>query len=196
MKKYIAGAALALVVAGVLAASTGSGTFTEPIEAGQLRALGGVEELRGRFNDDAGSPRLILLVSPTCPICIAGASWVQDEILTKNPDRDISVYAVWFNVLPTDSVGGWEPEILSDRRVTEFWDAEGAVGEWFGEKREELQLGFFGGPVVWDASLLFGPEASWQELPGPLEHFGYTIIGDRRSLLTSLEAIWAVNPAA
>ncbi len=56
---------LVAVVAVVLAACTGSGTFTEAIEADQLRALGGVEELRGRFNDDAGSPRLILLMSPT-----------------------------------------------------------------------------------------------------------------------------------
>ena len=121
---------------------------------------------------------------------------MQNEILAKNPDRDISVYAVWFNMLPTDSLGGWDPTILSDQRVTEFWDAKRAVGEWFGEKRKQLELGFFPGFIVWDASLLFGPEASWQELPVPLESFGYTIIGDRRSLRKSLEAIWAVNPAA
>ena len=106
------------------------------------------------------------------------------------------MYAVWFNVLPTDSVGEWNPEILSDGRVTEFWDDEGALGDWFGQHREEMELGFFGGAVVWDASLLFGPEATWQEIPQPLEEFGYTIIGDRQALQRSLEALWAIDSTA
>ena len=58
-------ALLVAVVAVVLGACTASGTFTDAIEAGQLRSLGGVEELQERFNKDAGSPRLILLMSPT-----------------------------------------------------------------------------------------------------------------------------------
>jgi hypothetical protein len=78
------------------------------------------------------------------------------------------VYAVWFNVLPTDSVGEWNPEILSDWRVTEFWDAEGALGDWFGKHRDQMELGLFGGAVVWDAALVFGPEAMWDEIPHPL----------------------------
>ena len=58
-------ALLVAVAAVVLGACTASGTSTEAIEAGQLRSLGGVEELQERFNNDAGSPRLILLMSPT-----------------------------------------------------------------------------------------------------------------------------------
>lgn len=55
------GALLALL----LAACTGSGTADEAIEAEQLVAIDGVEDLVERFNNDGGSPRLILLVSPT-----------------------------------------------------------------------------------------------------------------------------------
>ncbi len=107
------------------------------------------------------------------------------------------MYAVWFNVLPSDSSGEWNPEILSDRRVTEFWDAERALGDWFGEHSEQMELGFFGGAVfVWDASLVFGPEATWDEIPHPLEEFGYTIIADRVALQRSLEAIWTANATA
>lgn len=94
-------------------------------------------------------------------------------------------------MLPTDSVGQWDSEILTDARVTEFWDAEGALGDWFGQQRERMALDFFGGAVVWDASLLFGPGAAWEEVPHPLEAFGYTIIADRDTLQQSLEAIWA-----
>jgi len=116
---------------------------------------------------------------------------VQDEILSKNPDQDLSVYAVWFNVLPTDSIGQWNAAILTDPRVTEYWDADGVLGDWFGENRRQMELGFLGGAIVWDASLLFGPEATWDQIPGPLEQFGYTIIADRDSLKRSLEAIWS-----
>lgn len=120
---------------------------------------------------------------------------MQDEILTKNPDRDVSVYAVWFNVLPTDSVGQWDPEILSDERVTEIWDAEGGLAGWFGDNRDAMGFGFFGGALVWDAGFVFGPEATWEEIPLPLEEFGNTIIADRDVLRRSLEAIWATNSA-
>ena len=59
---------LALVVAGlalVVAACTESSTIAEAVAADELVALSGVGDLQTRFNDDAGSPRLILLVSPT-----------------------------------------------------------------------------------------------------------------------------------
>jgi len=49
----------------VLTACSGSGTFTDAVEADQLLALEGVGEFQERFNEDLGSPRLILLVSPT-----------------------------------------------------------------------------------------------------------------------------------
>ncbi len=59
---------LTLVVAGlalVVAACTESSTIAEVVAADELVALSGVGDLQTRFNDDAGSPRLILLVSPT-----------------------------------------------------------------------------------------------------------------------------------
>ena len=54
----------ALVVL-VLTACSGSGPFTDAVEADQLLALEGVGNFQKRFNEDLGSPRLILLVSPT-----------------------------------------------------------------------------------------------------------------------------------
>jgi hypothetical protein len=49
----------------VLAACSGARTTYEAIAADELVALGVVEDLQTRFNGDAGTPRLILLVSPT-----------------------------------------------------------------------------------------------------------------------------------
>lgn len=58
-------ALLLAVAALVLAACSEARTFDEAVAADELVALGGVVDLQTRFNDDAGSPRLILLVSPT-----------------------------------------------------------------------------------------------------------------------------------
>ena len=55
-----------LAVLGLVAgACSGAGTVDEAIAADELVALGGVEDLQTQFNVDAGTPRLILLVSPT-----------------------------------------------------------------------------------------------------------------------------------
>ena len=101
------------------------------------------------------------------------------------------MYAVWFNMLPGDSRGEWEPGILTDPRVVEYWDPHRALGQLLGDRRDDLGIRFLGGPVVWDASLLFGPDAQWNDLPGPVEHFAYTIFGERRGLEGHLNQLWA-----
>src|SRR6266536_287501 len=48
-----------------------------------LTDLHSVGEFQHLFNQDVGTPRLVLILSPTCPTCHAGASWVRTEILEK-----------------------------------------------------------------------------------------------------------------
>lgn len=121
---------------------------------------------------------------------MAGARWVQREVLEPNPDQSIRVYAVWFNQLPGDSRGAWDPSLLDDARVIEYWDEQRLSGPWFFEQREQIGFEFFGGAVVWDSSLLFGPQATWEEVPSPLEHFGYTVIARSDRLHTELQRLW------
>ena len=117
---------------------------------------------------------------------------MQSELLERNPERPLSVFVVWSNQLPTDSRGGWDPGLLDDHRVVEYWDGTGAVASWLFPHRDEIGFDFFGGAAVWDSSLLFGPEATWDVVPAPIEHFGYTVFGSRDGLGRNLEAIWSV----
>lgn len=126
-------------------------------------------------------------------MCVAGARWAQREILEPNSDKDLQIYAVWFNQLPGDSRGAWDEALLDDPRVTEYWDESRLTGPWFFEHRDAIGFEFFGGAVVWDSSLLFGPEATWSETPGPIEHFGYTVIARSDSLRDELQRIWATT---
>jgi hypothetical protein len=80
-------------------------------------------QFREEFNRSANVERVVLLMSPTCPVCLEGSSSVE-AILRRYPGSNIRIFAVWEPMLPTD----WgRPSThvmarLSDPRVTQVWD--------------------------------------------------------------------------
>jgi hypothetical protein len=105
-----------------------------------------------------------------------GASWVQQEILEEHPGSDLKVYVVWFNMLEGDSRQGWDGYVISDPRATNLWDEDRLVSRTLGPSVEGAS------PPVWDAYLLYGPEAAWEEEPPRPVSTGYTIYGEREEL--------------
>src|SRR5258708_6592825 len=61
--------------------------------------------------------------------CLAGASWVQGNILSRMPDPALRVLVVW-----VPFVGGTRqainPSVLPDRRVTSLWDPNSGSSQW------------------------------------------------------------------
>lgn len=49
----------------LLSACTATQPITDAVDAGQLEDLQSIDQLATAFNEDAGQPRLILLLSPT-----------------------------------------------------------------------------------------------------------------------------------
>lgn len=121
---------------------------------------------------------------------MAGARWVQREILEPNPEADLVVFAVSFDMLMTDSRAGWSAETLHDPRVVHLWDGERALGRWFAEQPRLRERGLVGDGVMWDTWLLFGPDARWSaDGPGPLSGAGHTIVRTRRQLREEVAAL-------
>jgi len=60
--------------------------------------------------------------------------------------------------------------VLPDPRVLQFWDADRSAGRWFA-KTVNGEDGY-----MWDTYLLYGPNATWDQAPGPLLSSGGTII--------------------
>jgi hypothetical protein len=112
-------------------------------------------------------------------VCRAGARWVEQEILKKNPQAPVQVYAVWFNMLPNDSRGGRPADILTDARVEQFWDEHHVLGTAFAPL-DNWQWG-----VLWDAYFLYAPQTRWKPSalspPEPVST-GRTIFSTREEL--------------
>lgn len=121
---------------------------------------------------------------------------MQNEVLSVQEDLDVQVYAVWFNMFPGDSRERWPAAALPDPRVVHFWDEDRAVGDWYGARlaamNETLVPGSRGvEPPLWDAYLVYGPDATWVEEPRGLRRWGRTVLLTKEALRESVEALAA-----
>ena len=87
---------------------------------------------------------------------------MHDEILDRYPSARLKVLAVWFDMLPGDSRQFLDTRVLADPRVTYYWDEGRITGRWFSDHVTG------GKGVTWDAYFLYGPDARWDQQPGPL----------------------------
>ena len=115
-------------------------------------------------------------------MCVNGASWVQKEILAKHPDSPLKVYAIWLPMVSDDARSKWQPGLLSDSRVTHFWDENRVLGRFFATQSDPPPKG----GVQWDAFFVYGPEAYWDESPAPLLSFGRPVMPAHRKLRAAL----------
>ena len=108
---------------------------------------------------------------------------MQNELLGQNTSQKLRVYAVWLPMLATDARDEWNGTTMPDPRVMHFWDGKSEIGQWFAEQVE----GYRG--IAWDVYYLYGPDATWEEVPSPLIRSGGTIYAERETLRTQLNAL-------
>ena len=181
--------ALIALLALVLLAGCGLvGGEDEPVESDSaLKDLSGLDELKARFNEDAGMIRILILLSPSCPECRLGASRVQQVVLDENPDADLRVYVVWADVIINDNRPSVDPSVIPDPRALHYWDREDEVGTWLAQQDRFWKL--LRGPNAWDIYYIFGPDAAWDEAPGPLLDSGYPLVQKTEGLKETLRRI-------
>jgi hypothetical protein len=120
-------------------------------------------ELKEGFNADKTAPRVLLIVSPLCPACRAGASAVQKEALAQIDHEKLKIYVVWINRFPFDSLKAAQnaTKLVSDKRALHFWDGSGALGKQFGKV-----VSLPGGKTfAWDVYFVFEPNVEWRADP-------------------------------
>ena len=77
----------------------------------------------------------------------------------------------------------WNGTTMPDPRVIHFWDGEQAIGQWFAKEVD----GYDG--TAWDVYYLYGPDATWENVPAPLVGSGGTIIREREKLEMEVRAL-------
>ena len=116
---------------------------------------------------------------------------MQREILEADPDADLAVYAVWVPFLGgTRDAASLSQRVLPDPRVIHFWDESALTSDWFAEHVERSSA------PAWDVYYLYGPDARWSEVPGPLVSSGATIIGQGRTLADAITPLVEAASAA
>ena len=120
---------------------------------------------------------------------------MQEELLDTHADADVRVYAIWFSMFGTEQRDDWPPDILTDRRVTHWWDEGKAAGRWYMPRIDEMRdtmasgSGGFAGNVLWDSYLVYGPEARWDDSPTGLRRWGRTILRTQEGLREAFAAV-------
>jgi hypothetical protein len=112
-------------------------------------------------------------------MCVRGTSWVRKNILEKYPDEEITVYAVWFDMIATDRKDRWNPTALNDSRVKHYWDEERSLGKWLTQNMKGIK---HLGPIDWDSYYLFDTEATWTDTLNDLKANGTPILDTTEAL--------------
>jgi hypothetical protein len=171
----VIGALLGVAVAGLVALRA----WPRHTPAGQppLMTLTSAAQMRAIFNESAGEQRLLVLLSPTCPTCVAGASGLG-ALLEKGSALRLQTLVVWMPVIKTDVAAPTSAKLalVPGPHVRQFWDprhfisqamlatARSHLDRLSQEQRDLLERA----PVAWDVVALFPPGAQWEaELPWP-----------------------------
>ena len=75
-----------------------------------------------------------------------------------------------------DSKSQWDSSVLTDKRVSQYWDSQRQAGLWFARKVNHRE------GISWDAFFVFGPDARWTDAPKPLTAYGSPIIRHAEAL--------------
>jgi hypothetical protein len=115
---------------------------------------------------------------------------VQREILEAEPNAKLTVYAVWVPFLGgTSEAADVSRRVLPDPRVTQFWDGSAVSSEWFAKNVDHSPV------PAWDVYYLFGPDATWTEVPQPIASSGGSIIGRSSALHEAITPLLAGRSA-
>lgn len=146
-------------------------------------------EFAEEFNRYPNAQRVVLLLSPTCPVCLEGALSVE-QVLHRHLGNDIRVFAVWEPMLPTD----WgQPTTyvlarLSDSRVIQVWDGNHLIAAL-------IEKGAAGRRPAccnrngnwWDLIATYPPASKWTNSAPSPKLLGGTIVSNAPELEAQLE---------
>jgi len=148
---------------------------SKPRPAGELKTLSAEgKELISAFNEDRSRVRLLLVLSPSCPMCLNSVAIVRRYVFEKTQDPNLRMYIVWEAVSPPDDRAKAQAAsaLITDPRVQQFWSDSRFTGKAF-----QNAVGIKDVPA-WDVCLLFSDGKSWQDgNPPKFDSFMHNLLG-------------------
>ena len=91
-----------------------------------LKVLSSVDELKNAFNKQTGKVKFVAILSSTCGWCLQGAQAVQQTVIEKMSQKDISVIIVWTNMLKSDDKDNAykAASMFKDPSIVQYFDAD------------------------------------------------------------------------
>ena len=89
---------------------------------------GDLEAFRMAFDAAGGQPGIVMLVSPTCGLCLRGAEGVHRALQERTPGAALTLLVVWVPVLAaTEADVPLATRFVPDPRASHFWDGDRAL---------------------------------------------------------------------
>jgi hypothetical protein len=160
-----------------------------------MARLSSIDTVRTQFNELSDRFRLIALLSPTCGVCVAGASSLG-SFLAGLENAQVATFVVWMPVLATDVAPPTDEKLglVRDPRARQFWDPDHLVSKELRsvatanrdrlspEERTTLDQA----SVIWDVVVLVPPGEKWNtSLPWPV-YWGYPVVDALEGLVPKL----------
>jgi hypothetical protein len=145
----------AVVVVAIIALAVVTALARRRSKESSMQDLNSTEQLKQRFQQDAGKVRLVALLSPVCPACRRGFADMQN-VLKEIPDKQLRAHIVWLPMFPGDS-RSWaqtRSDEFKDERLTYYWDGDRLTGE---EWNKALGID----RTAWDVYFLYGSGSVW-----------------------------------
>lgn len=117
------------------------------------------EELRELFNRDQDKLRLLVLLSPTCPVCLQDVRVLSRYVLKAMDDPRIRSYIVWGPMEDEDTEADARKVTVNapDPRVTHFWTDDDVLADTWAQV-----LGVVDDETGYDLWMIFPPGVRWE----------------------------------
>ncbi len=132
-----------------------------------LRIMSDVIEIKKAFNEKNDKTKFVAILSSTCGWCLQGAQSVQNTVIEKMKDKNISVIIIWTNMVRTDDQKSAykAASLFTDPNVIQFFDSENKFGDIVAQRLNPQ------GKKAWDIYMFFGKDTLWsKDFPRPFDY--------------------------
>jgi mercuric ion transport protein len=132
-----------------------------------LKVVSQIDDLKNAFNKMHGKVKFVAILSSTCGWCLQGAQSIQQSVVEKMSEKNISMMIVWTNMLKSDDKENAfkAASMFTDSSIVQYFDADNKFGDLVARRLNPK------GEKAWDIYMFFEEDDRWtNSFPRPFEY--------------------------